>query len=105
MVITDTYATWSRKINREIYAALGEANGVAVEALGNIRTVRGFSTERMEIGKYEVGVEEALKKGIRDAFGGAGAFALNNYLDLGAGVLILWYGGRLAMDPTSSLSV
>lgn len=29
---------------------------------------------------------------------GAGAFALTNYMELGAGVLILWYGGDLVMD-------
>jgi hypothetical protein len=105
MVITETYAVWSQRLNMMIYAALGDANSVAVEALGNIRTVRGFSTEEIEIERYEVGVAEALRCGIRDAFGGAGTFAINNYLDLGAGVLILWYGGNLAMDKDSSLSV
>ena len=33
----------------------------------------------------------ALAKGVRDAVLGALASAFNNYLDLGAGVLILWY--------------
>ena len=41
---------------------------------------------------------------IYDALGGAGMYAINSYLDLGAGVLILWYGGRLAMQDDSSLS-
>ena len=38
---------------------------------------------------------------------GEDAAAFNNYLDLGAGVLLLWYGGSIAMSPngTSVLTV
>lgn len=39
------YAKWGRKINRSVYCALGEANSTATDAISNIRTVRGFSTE------------------------------------------------------------
>ena len=28
----------------------------------------------------------------------AGMYAINSYLELGAAVLILWYGGRMAMN-------
>jgi ABC-type multidrug transport system fused ATPase/permease subunit len=98
MHCTEVYAVWSQRLNRQIYAALGEANSVAVESLGNIRTVRAFSTEPLEIAKYIKWTQEALKNGVQDAWGGAGMFAINNYLDLGAGILILWYGGLLALD-------
>lgn len=40
----------------------------------------------------------ALKKAITDAIGGAATISLNNYLDLGGTVLILWYGGTLVLD-------
>lgn len=33
-----------------------------------------------------------------DALGSAATFSFTNYLDLGGTVLILWYGGTLAMD-------
>ena len=39
------YAKWARKVTRSIYCAYGEANSTATDAIGNIRTVRGFSTE------------------------------------------------------------
>jgi hypothetical protein len=42
--------------------------------------------------RYEENTQNALKRGIKDAIAGAAAVALNNYLDLGAGVLILWSG-------------
>jgi ABC-type bacteriocin/lantibiotic exporter with double-glycine peptidase domain len=41
---------------------------------------------------------------VYDALGGAGMYAINSYLDLGAGVLILWYGGRLAMHGEGGLT-
>jgi ABC-type multidrug transport system fused ATPase/permease subunit len=49
ITITQVYAGWSQGLNRQIYAALGAANGIATEALGNIRTVKAMSTEDMEV--------------------------------------------------------
>ena len=42
---------------------------------------------------------------MKDAFFGSIASAFNDYLDLGAGVMILWYGGVIAMDPNGSITV
>lgn len=39
---------------------------------------------------------------MKDAFGYAGTAALSNYMDLGAGVLILWVGGLLALSKPGS---
>lgn len=39
------YASWSQRLNVEIYVAYAEANGHATEALSNIRTVKAMSTE------------------------------------------------------------
>ena len=61
--VTQVYARWSSHLNRQIFAALASANGCAVEALSNIRTVKAFSTEDMEIEKYSDGILIALKKG------------------------------------------
>ena len=43
--VSGSYAKWARKVTRSIYCALGEANSTATDAIGNIRTVRGFSTD------------------------------------------------------------
>lgn len=61
--ITQVYARWSSHLNRQIFAALASANGFAVEALSNIRTVKAFSTEDMEEQKYSEAIVNALKKG------------------------------------------
>ncbi|CAN0033345.1 unnamed protein product, partial [Laminaria digitata] len=96
--VTQRYAVWSQKLNVEIYVAYAEANGHATEALSNVRTVKAMSTELQEMGKYDAATKVALEKGIKDSFGSAGTNTLSSFLDMGAGALILWYGGSLAMD-------
>ena len=39
----------------------------------------------------------ALSRGIVDAIAAA-SICYNNYVDLGASILILWYGGNVAMS-------
>jgi ABC-type multidrug transport system fused ATPase/permease subunit len=84
---------------------MGDANHLSSQAINNIRTVRAFSTEKLEKEKYDTVMNDVLKKGIKDAIAGAGTFALTNYMDLAIGVLILWYGGSVAMDSPNILSV
>ena len=37
-----------------------------------------------------------------DAIAAAGTYAITNYVDLGASILILWYGGNVAMAEPKS---
>ena len=102
--ITQFYSSWSQSLNRKIFSSLAAANGYANEAIGNIRTVKSVSAERMEEEKYYEANDNALLAGIKDAFGGAGMYTINSYLELGAGCLILWYGGCLAIDGKDDMS-
>ena len=92
------YAKWARKITRSIYCAYGEANSTATDAISNIRTVRGFSTEEHEAFRYSDSINTALGHGVRNAYVGASVTAFSTYLNLGTAVLILWYGGQLVCD-------
>jgi len=65
--------------------------------------VRAFSTEELELTKYQNKTLAAMTKGVTDAFAYSFAVAINNWLDLGASVLILWYGGVLVMDGHLSI--
>jgi ABC-type bacteriocin/lantibiotic exporter with double-glycine peptidase domain len=91
---SDRYAKWSGKINREIFQHYSDGTAIATEAVSNIRTVRAVSSEAYETGKYDETMAMALRKGIKDGIFGSLSSAFNNYLDLGAGVLILWCGSR-----------
>jgi ABC-type transport system involved in Fe-S cluster assembly fused permease/ATPase subunit len=81
----------------EYWESLGEANGKASEALNNVRTVKAFSTEWLELASYVKSTRDALNKNLTDALGSAATTLLTTYLDLGGTVLILWYGGDLTI--------
>eukprot|EP00928_Gymnodinium_smaydae_P033307 TRINITY_DN23893_c0_g3_i1.p1 TRINITY_DN23893_c0_g3~~TRINITY_DN23893_c0_g3_i1.p1 ORF type:complete len:960 (-),score=115.93 TRINITY_DN23893_c0_g3_i1:62-2740(-) len=89
------YARWGRKLNHSIYQYLANSNQVATESLGNIRTVRAFSTEAHETGRYREGINAALHAGIKNSFVGASVSAFSSYVNLATSVLILWYGGMV----------
>mmetsp|Transcript_574 Transcript_574/g.1160 ORF Transcript_574/g.1160 Transcript_574/m.1160 type:complete len:391 (-) Transcript_574:287-1459(-) len=73
--------------------------------MANIRTVRAFSTEDVELKRYRQETKEALKRGIRDAFANAGTILLSNLIDYGASTLILLYGGLLVMSKNESKAI
>lgn len=102
--VTQTYAEWSQHINAEIYAAAGRANSIAIEALTNIRTVKSCGTEGYEQRRFFDASYEALTKGVKDAWVGSLMTCINSYLDLFSTVLILWYGGTLAMRNDQSMT-
>jgi ABC-type multidrug transport system fused ATPase/permease subunit len=56
---------WSRELNRKRYALLAEANSAASEAIGNVRTVRAFSTEDTELDRFKSKTLAAMNKGVR----------------------------------------
>jgi len=97
------YAKWARKVTRSIYCAYGEANSTATDAISNIRTVRGFSTEQFESNKYSDSINTALGHGVKNAYVGASVTAFSTYLNLGTAVLILWYGGKLVCDSKGTV--
>ena len=84
---------------------LSEANAVATEAIGNIRTVRAFSQEPIEEAKYKKAIDVALAKGIKDSWASAGTFALTSYIDQAISVLLLWYGGSVVLENPEMLSI
>ncbi|KAJ8600755.1 hypothetical protein CTAYLR_006089 [Chrysophaeum taylorii] len=104
MHITQAYAAWSREQNRKILSHLGEANAVATESLANIRTVKSAGTDAFEIDRFEQHTIAARDRGVVDAALSSSTQLINNVLDYGAGWLILFYGGALAMRDGSGLS-
>jgi len=99
------YAKWGRKINRAIWQALGDAASTAIEAVNNIRTVRGFAAESVEERKYDTAVNVAVKHGIKNASVEASVSMFSTYMNLFTGALILWYGGELVLQDNGGLTL
>ena len=102
--ITSKYASWASKNMYEVYSALGDALSIASEALKNIRTVRAFSTEHVEVARFEGLVDTMLRKTEKNAVFSTLSSLLTTYIDLGANVMILAYGGYLAITHPDELS-
>ena len=92
------YAQWSKGLAREMLAYWAEGNSTASQALSHVRTVKAFGCEDRVLEKYSATNKEALDRGVKDAWGNGITSALTGYLDLGAGVLILYFGGLLVFQ-------
>lgn len=88
-----------------MWAALGEANAIATQALTNIRTVRAFAAEELELARYRGATQDALQKALRDGVAEALAYTLVSSIDLGMSLVLLWYGGSVALAPDAPLTV
>ena len=105
MHVTRAYAEWSSKINRAIVQDLSDGNAITNEAISNVRTVRSVSSEDFERARYRVTLQKGFSKGIRDATIGSLATFFNGSLDMFAGVMILWYGGSIAVEADGEITV
>lgn len=91
----EQYALWSKKLAREMLSHWAQGNSLASQALMHIRTVKAFGCEEVVLKKYSETNQMALNCGIKDAWGNGITSALTGYLDLGTGVMILYFGGLL----------
>ncbi|KAL3913468.1 MAG: hypothetical protein SGILL_006479, partial [Bacillariaceae sp.] len=99
----ETYAIWSKGLAREMLSYWGQGNSIAAQALSHIRTVKAFGCEDNVVSKYTETNRMALHCGIKDAWGNGVTSALTSYLDLGSGVLILYFGGLLVFRGQMSV--
>jgi hypothetical protein len=99
----EQYALWSKGLAREMLSYWAQGNGIASQALSNIRTVKAFGCEDKVLNKYSEANKQALDCGVKDAWGNGITSALTGYLDLGTGVLILYFGGLLVYKGEMSV--
>jgi ABC transporter fused permease/ATP-binding protein len=87
-----------RRISREAQDALADANNVAEETIGGVRTVRAFAREKEEAERYGAAVERSFvlaKERARVASIFAGTASFGAYAAI---AVVLWYGGILLAD-------
>ncbi len=97
------YSRRIRRLSREVQDAVAAANEVAEESLAGLRTVRTFAAEKLEEARYGVAVERSLDIAERRVRTGAVFVAIVSFCALGAGSLVLWYGGRLVLEGVLSV--
>ncbi len=92
-----------RRISREAQDALADANDVAEETIGGIRTVRAFAREDEEAARYGAAVQRSFELGrerarVASIFAGTASFGA-----YAAIAVVLWYGGILLADGGISM--
>ncbi|MCM2255632.1 MAG: ABC transporter transmembrane domain-containing protein, partial [Vicinamibacteria bacterium] len=84
-----------RRYSRSAQDAFGASQQVADEALSGIRTVRAFSAEAAEAGRYRDALERALVLGRQRVAAGAALDAAAKLLGDVALITVIWAGARL----------
>ena len=95
--VSREFSSWAQKLMASQYTFNCDAQGCAVQALTNIRTVRVFGARDIELEKFEAQMHKYRDVGLKVAWGEGCANLLATLVQQGASFMILWYGGHLAL--------
>ncbi|XP_006902133.1 PREDICTED: ATP-binding cassette sub-family B member 10, mitochondrial-like [Elephantulus edwardii] len=73
-ILAVIYGRYLRKLTKVTQDSLAQATQLAEECIGNIRTVRAFGKESLEMNKYSVSVDHVMQLARREALARAGFF-------------------------------
>ncbi len=83
-----------RKLSQAVSAELGEATSTLEETLSNEKTVKAFTREEYEVGRYTTRVEKVFRLAIGRARLQSGFMAVMTFLVFTAVAAVLWFGGH-----------
>jgi ATP-binding cassette subfamily B protein len=83
-----------RRISKEAQDRLAESNVIVEETLQGIASVKAFSNERFEEGRYRGSLDTFLKSVLRGAWYRGAFISFVVFALFGAIVVVLWYGAR-----------
>jgi len=98
VVISKQYGKVMRKLSEETQKALADANAVAEEGLSTMATVRSFAAECMESQRFAAKLADFSKLMRRQARFYVVYLASTMMLPQSVTALVLFYGGKLAME-------
>ncbi|XP_069840804.1 ATP-binding cassette sub-family B member 10, mitochondrial [Dendropsophus ebraccatus] len=94
-VVAVIYGRYLRKVSKLTQDSLAEASQLSEERIGNIRTVRAFGKEMLEMKKYDSKVDYVLELAYKEAFARAGFFGLTGLSGNLIVLAVLYKGGLL----------
>lgn len=100
VLVAVLYGKFIRKLSKLRQDALASSNVVVEETLQNVATVKAFTNENYEAGRYRNFLQKVVDTGIRGAVN-RGGFTTFLILGLfGSFVLVIWYGTTLLAQGT-----
>jgi ABC transporter fused permease/ATP-binding protein len=97
MVGAGLFGRLIRGVTRQVQDRLADSNVVVEEALQNISSVKAFTNESHEEGRYRDTLSEYVNAAVRGAWFEGGFVAFIVFALFGGVVLVLWYGTRLVL--------
>ena len=96
--IATRFGKFVKRVQSEVQDALAAATEAAEECMSSVRTVRSFSREEMEIGRYSDRIETSYQLGVTLAKGYGGFLAVMFGLSQSAVALVLYAGGSFVIS-------
>jgi len=93
--VSSVFGRRIRKHTSEMQAAYADAGATAEESIAGVRTVRAFSQEAAEAGRYRARLDDALARARHKIIATGALSGLSFTLGDGAVLLGLWAGGAL----------
>lgn len=97
------FGKFIRKLSRKASDDLAGANTIAEESLQSIHTVKSFTSEKYESGRYSSALQQVLGNSLKSARFRGLFISMVIFSVFGGIVLVLWYG--LGLVETGELSI
>lgn len=98
MVTATIFGRFIKRMSRKRQDALADTNTVVDETLQSIHTVKSFTNEVFEIGRYRKALDEVVRFGIKTAVYRGSFIAFIIMAIFGSIVAVVWYGLGLIED-------
>jgi ABC transporter fused permease/ATP-binding protein len=89
------YGRRIRRLSRKVQDAIAEGQAVAEESIAGVRTVRAFTGEEAEQGRYGGAIDRALGLARRRIAASSMFMAAMTFAGYASAALVFWYGGQL----------
>jgi ATP-binding cassette, subfamily B, bacterial MsbA len=87
-----------RRLSNAYQSELGEATGLMSETIGNQKTVKAFTREEYEIGRFDGRLETAFGLARKRVQLQSIFVSIMTFLSFGAIVVVLWFGGQEVLN-------
>ncbi len=87
-----------KRMANAVQNQLGETTTVLEETISNEKTVKSFTREDYEVGRYNSGIEKVFALAMRRTRLQSSFAALMTFLAFSAIALVLWFGGQQVLD-------
>jgi ATP-binding cassette subfamily B protein len=98
MIVAVIFGRYIHRIARQAQDRLAESNVIVEETLQNIASVKAFTNEDHEEGRYQHSLSAYVQTAIRGAWFEGGFVAFIVFALFGSIVLVLWYGAQLVQS-------